>query len=270
MPGSLRAMRGKRQRVLVIDVGGTHVKVLATGKRKRREMKSGPTMTAQQMVAAVKKLTADWSYDVVSIGYPGPVLHGKPVVEPRNLCQGWVGFDFRKAFGKPVRLINDAAMQALGSYEGGRMLFLGLGTGLGSAMIVDGWLEPMEIAHLPYKKGKTYEDYAGLRGLQRLGKKKWRKAVADVVATLGTCLEAEYVVLGGGNARLIRKLPPQTCLGDNANAFRGGFLLWKNATSRRVHSARDQQRGTPRHERISSRARRERRRYAPSARSATR
>ena len=270
MPGSLRAMHGKRQRVLVIDVGGTHVKVLATGKRKRRKLESGPTMTAQQMVAAVKKLTADWSYDVVSIGYPGPVLHGKPVAEPRNLGPGWVGFDFRKAFGKPVRLVNDAAMQALGSYEGGRMLFLGLGTGLGSAMIVDGRLEPMEIAHLPYRKGKTYEDYVGLRGLQRLGKKKWRKAVAEVVAKLGTCLGAEYIVLGGGNARLIRKLPPRTCLGDNANAFRGGFLLWKNATSRR-HSARDQhERGTPRHKRISSRARRERRRYAPSARSATR
>ena len=229
MPGSLRAMRGKRRRVLVIDVGGTNVKVLATGKRKRRKIESGPTMTARQMVAAVKKLTADWSYDVVSIGYPGPVLHGKPVAEPRNLGPGWVGFDFRKAFGKPVRLINDAAMQALGSYEGGRMLFLGLGTGLGSAMIVDGRLEPMEIAHLPYRKGKTYEDYVGLRGLQRLGKKKWRKAVADVVAKLGTCLEAEYVVLGGGNARLIRKLPPRAYLGDNANAFRGGFLLWEGA-----------------------------------------
>jgi polyphosphate glucokinase len=218
----------------VVDVGGTHVKVLATGKRERRELESGPTMTARQMVAAVKKLTADWSYDVVSIGYPGPVLHGKPVAEPRNLGPGWVGFDFRKAFGKPVRLVNDAAMQALGSYEGGRMLFLGLGTGLGSAMIVDGWLEPMEIAHLPYRKGKTYEEYVGLRGLQRLGKKKWRKAVADVVEKLRTYLEAEYVVLGGGNARLIRKLPPRTCLGDNANAFRGGFMLWKNATSRRV------------------------------------
>jgi polyphosphate glucokinase len=233
MPGSLRAMRGKRRRVLAVDVGGTHVKVLAAGKRKRREIESGPTMTARQMVAAVKKLTADWSYDVVSIGYPGPVLHGKPVAEPRNLGPGWVGFDFRKAFGKPVRLVNDAAMQALGSYEGGRMLFLGLGTGLGSALIVDGWLEPMEIAHLPYRKGKTYEDYIGLRGLQRLGKKKWRKAVADVVAKLGTFLEAEYVVLGGGNARLIRKPPPRARLGDNANAFRGAFLLWRN--SRRVH-----------------------------------
>jgi polyphosphate glucokinase len=269
MPGSLRMMhRKRRQRVLVIDVGGTHVKVLATGKRERRKLESGPTMTARQMVAAVKKLTADWSYDVVSIGYPGPVLHGKPVAEPRNLGPGWLGFDFRKAFGKPVRLVNDAAMQALGSYEGGRMLFLGLGTGLGSAMIVDGRLEPMEIAHLPYRKGRTYEDYVGLRGLQRLGTKKWRKAVADVVAKLGACLEAEYVVLGGGNARLIRKLPPRTCLGDNANAFRGGFMLWKNATSHEL--------GTPRHKRIRSRARREPqgarnpRRYALSARSATR
>jgi polyphosphate glucokinase len=231
-------MRGKRRRVLVIDVGGTHVKVLATGRRKRRKMESGPTMTARQMISAVKKLTADWSYDVVSIGYPGPVLHGKPVAEPRNLGPGWVGFDFHEALGKPVRLVNDAAMQALGSYKGGRMLFLGLGTGLGSAMIVDGRLEPMEIAHLPYKKGKTYEDYVGLRGLRRLGKKKWRKAVADVVVTLATCLEAEYVVLGGGNARLIGRPPPRACIGDNTNAFRGGFLLWKNAVSRRAHQPR--------------------------------
>jgi polyphosphate glucokinase len=230
-------MRGERRSVLVIDVGGTHVKVLATGKRKPRRIESGPTMTAEQMVAGVRKLTADWSYDVVSIGYPGPVLHGRPVVEPRNLGPGWVGFDFQKAFGKPVRLVNDAAMQALGSYEGGRMLFLGLGTGLGSAMIVDGWLEPMEIAHLPYKKGKTYEDYVGLRGLRRLGKKKWRKAVADVIAKLGTYLEAEYVVVGGGNARRIGKPPPGVHLGDNANAFRGGFLLWKNATSRPAHDS---------------------------------
>jgi polyphosphate glucokinase len=181
------------------------------------------------MVDAVKALTADWDYDVVSIGYPGPVLHGKPVAEPKNLGAGWVGFDFAKAFGKPVRIVNDAAMQALGSYDGGRMLFLGLGTGLGSALIVDGSLEPMELAHMPYKKGKTYEDYVGQRGLDRLGKKRWRKAVLDVVAQLAAALEAESVVLGGGNARLFEEAPPGTRLGDNANAFRGGFLLWKDA-----------------------------------------
>ncbi|HTF34229.1 MAG TPA: ROK family protein [Myxococcota bacterium] len=214
-------------KILSIDVGGTHLKVLATGVREPRKAPSGPTMTARRMVAVAKELTRDWRYEVVSIGYPGPVLHGRPVAEPKNLGRGWVGFDFRKAFGKPVRVVNDAAMQALGSYEGGRMLFLGLGTGLGSAMIVDGLLEPMEIAHLPYKNGKTYEDYVGLRGLEKLGKKKWRQAVADVVAQLTSALEADYVVLGGGNAKLIATLPKGTRLGDNANAFRGGFLLWK-------------------------------------------
>jgi len=220
-------MRGKRRIVLVVDVGGTNVKVLVSGRREPRKVASGPTLTGKQMVAAVKKLTPDWSYDLVSIGYPGPVLHGKPVVEPHNLGPGWVGLDFRKAFGKPVRVVNDAAMQALGSYEGGRMLFLGLGTGLGSALIVAGQLAPMELAHLPYKKGKTYEDYVGLRGLKRLGKKRWRKAVADVVRELGTSLGAEYVVLGGGNARLFDKPPKGARLGDNANAFRGGYALWK-------------------------------------------
>ncbi|MFI5316997.1 MAG: ROK family protein [Myxococcota bacterium] len=216
-----------KRRVLVIDVGGSHVKLLATGARARRSVESGPTLTPRRMVAAVEKLAADWRYDVVSIGYPGPVLHGKAVTEPRNLGRGWVGFDFRKAFRKPVRLINDAAMQALGSYTGGRMLFLGLGTGLGAAMIVDGTLEPMELAHLPYKKGKTYEDYVGLRGLRRLGKKRWRNEVSQVVKQLGTALEADYVVLGGGNARLFDSAPAGARLGDNANAFRGGFLLWK-------------------------------------------
>jgi polyphosphate glucokinase len=221
-------MPGKKRRVLVVDVGGTHVKVLATGQRESRKIESGPSMTAKQMVAAARKLAADWSYDVVSVGYPGPVVHGKPVADPRNLGPGWVGFDFEKAFGKPVRVVNDAAMQALGSYEGGRMLFLGLGTGLGSALIVDGRLEPMELAHLPYKKGRTYEDYVGLRGLKRLGEKKWKKVVGRVVAELGACLGAEYVVLGGGNARRFEKPPASARLGDNDNAFRGGFLLWKD------------------------------------------
>ena len=218
-----------RRRVLAIDVGGTHVKVLATGRRTAVHIPSGPHMTARAMVAAVKRATATWKYDVVSIGFPGPVLHGKPVAEPKNLGGGWVGFDFRKAFRKPVKMVNDAAMQALGSYRGGRMLFLGLGTGLGTALIVDGVLEPMEIAHLPYKKGKTYEDFVGLRGLKRLGKRKWRRHVADVVQKLATALEAEDVVLGGGNAKKLGALPPHARLGDNANAFTGGYRLWDEA-----------------------------------------
>jgi predicted NBD/HSP70 family sugar kinase len=223
-------------RVLVIDVGGTHVKVLATGHKKPIAIPSGPDMTARKMAAAVRKAPDDWKYDAVSIGYPGPVVHNHPVAEPHNLGRGWVGFDFRKAFGCPVKVINDAAMQALGSYRGGRMLFLGLGTGLGSALIVDGVLEPMELAHLPYKKGRTYEDYVGLPGLKRLGKKKWRRHVADVVKQLKTALQADYVVLGGGNAKLLERLPPGARLGNNANAFVGGFRLWKSRNA--AHSRR--------------------------------
>ena len=215
-------------RVLVIDVGGTHVKVLATGKRAHRQVESGPTMTAEQMVTAVKQLAAGWTYEAVSIGYPGPVVHNRPLHDPRNLGGGWVGFDFRTAFGCPVKLINDAAMQALGSYNGGRLLFLGLGTGLGSAMVVDGILEPMELAHLPYKKGRTYEDYVGLRGLKRLGKKRWRRHVAAVVELLKVALEPDDVVIGGGNAKKLAELPPGGRLGDNANAFIGGFRLWQD------------------------------------------
>lgn len=184
-------------------------------------------MTARKMAAAVKKAVGDWDYSHVSIGYPGPVLHGKPVADPHNLACGWVGFDFAKAFGCPVKLVNDAAMQAIGSYDGGRMLFLGLGTGLGSALIVDGVLEPMELAHLPYKNGRTYEDYIGLRGLKRLGKKKWRRYVADIVTRLKTALEADYVVVGGGNAKLLKNLPPGARMGKNENAFKGGFRLWQ-------------------------------------------
>jgi polyphosphate glucokinase len=229
--GPLRR-RGAQMATLAIDVGGTHVKVLATGRRTPLEIPSGPKMTARLMVRDVRKGTADWRYDVVSIGYPGPVLHGMPLSEPVNLGGGWVGFDFTKAFGKPVRVINDAAMQALGSYKGGRMLFLGLGTGLGSAMIIDGALEPMELAHLPYKKGHSYEDWVGLAALERLGKKKWRRQVADVVSQLQAALEPDDVVIGGGNAKFLRTLGKGVRLGTNANAFLGGYRLWKDRALR--------------------------------------
>ncbi len=214
--------------VLVVDVGGSHVKALATKQTEKREFASGPALTAEQMVSGVKKLTADWAYDVVSVGYPGPVLHDRPVADPHNLGPGWEGFDFGKAFGRPARVMNDAAMQALGSYRGGKLLFLGLGTGLGTTMVVDGVVEPMEIGHLPYRK-RTYEAYVGARGLERLGKKKWRKRVADVVERLVRALEPDDVVLGGGNAELLKELPPLCRLGDNANAFIGGFRMWEGA-----------------------------------------
>ena len=209
-------------RILVIDVGGTHVKVLATGHKERVEIPSGPKMTPAKMVSAVRAATAGWKYDAVSIGYPGAVVHGRPIVEPRHLGSGWVGFDFKKALARPVKIVNDAAMQALGSYEGGRMLFLGLGTGLGSALVVDNVLEPMELAHLPYKKGRTFEDYAGLAGLKRLGKKQWRHQVKQIVRQLKAAVQADYIVLGGGNARLLKTLPPGARLGDNSNALQGG------------------------------------------------
>ena len=220
-------MTPNQQKILVVDIGGTNIKLLASGHRTPVKIPSGPEMTPRKMVTAVRKATAEWEYSKVSIGYPGPVLNGKPVSDPHNLACGWVGFDFHKAFGRPVKLVNDAAMQAIGSYEGRRMLFLGLGTGLGSALIADGVLEPMELAHLPYKKGRTYEDYIGLQGLKRLGKKKWRGHVTDVVTRLKAALGADYVVIGGGNARLLKKLPAGARLGTNANAFRGGFRLWQ-------------------------------------------
>ena len=219
-------MAKSSHKILVLDVGGTNIKVQATGHKQPRKIPSGPNMTAKDMVRDVKSATRDWKYDRVSIGYPGPVTACHPVREPVNLGGGWVGFNYKKALGCPVRIVNDAAMQALGSYHGGRMLFLGLGTGLGSAMIVDGILEPMELAHLPYKHGKTYEEYLGLKGLKRLGKKKWRKEVFKITKKLIPALQADYVVLGGGNAKKLKTLPPGARMGRNENAILGGFRLW--------------------------------------------
>jgi polyphosphate glucokinase len=224
-------MKKQARKILVIDVGGTHIKLLATGQKEPIKIPSGPKLTPAKMVKAALDATKDWVYNVVSIGYPGPVINGRPLSEPHNLGPGWVGFDFKKALRRPVKILNDAAMQALGAYKGGRMLFLGLGTGLGSALIVDGILEPMELAHLPYKKGRTYEDYLGLHGLERMGKKKWRSNVANVVEQLSSALEADYVVLGGGNARLMKTLPKRVQLGSNATAFVGGFRMWEEARS---------------------------------------
>jgi polyphosphate glucokinase len=212
-------------KILVVDVGGTHVKVQASGQRGRRKLPSGPGLTPARMVRSVGDLIAGWGYEAVSIGVPTRVRRGRIIAEPANLGRGWVGFDFARAFEHPVKIINDAAMQALGAYEGGRMLFLGLGTGLGTALIVDGTTVPMELAHLPYKKG-TYEDYVGLRGLERNGKKRWRRDVADVVSRLAIALEAEDLVLGGGNSKYLKDLPRGARLCTNADAIKGGFRLW--------------------------------------------
>ena len=220
------------KKVLVVDVGGTHIKVYTTGRRRPVTIDSGPGMSPKEMVEAVLNVVKGWQYDVVSLGYPGPVLHGKPLRDPANLSPGWVGFDFQRAFGCSVRIINDAAMQALGSYRGGRMLFLGLGTGLGSALIIDGVLEPMELGHLPYKHGKTFEDYVGAAALKRRRKKKWMKDVLDVVARLKNALQVDYVVLGGGNAGKLTKLPPGTSLGANEKAREGGLRLWNSQVER--------------------------------------
>ena len=211
--------------VLAVDVGGSHVKMVLNGVQERRRFVSGQRLTPDDMVTGVLELTEDWSPVGVSVGVPAMVSAGRVVHEPVNLGPGWVGFDFAAAFGKPTKVVNDAAMQALGSYAGGRMLFLGLGTGLGSTMIVDGIVEPMELGHLPFRKA-TYEDYVGLRGLERLGKKRWRKAVHETIATLAAALEPEYVILGGGNAALLQELPPNVRLGHNEDAFLGGFRLW--------------------------------------------
>jgi polyphosphate glucokinase len=218
--------------VLVIDIGGTSVKILASGQNEPRKFPSGPNLTPKRMIAGVKRLARDWKYDVASIGYPGMVVRNRPLAEPYNLGRGWAGFDFEAAFKRPVKVTNDAAMQALGSYKRGKMLFLGLGTGLGSTMICDGIIEPMELAHLPYKKG-TYEDYVGERGLEKRGKKKWRRHVADVVERLIAALEPDDVVLGGGNVKKLKELPKGCREGDNANAFLGGFRLWEKADNRR-------------------------------------
>ncbi len=222
--------------ILVIDVGGNHVKILATGQQEPRKFVSGPKLTPDGMVAGVKNAAEDWSYDVASMGYPGPVLHGRPVAEPVNLGAGWVGFDYAKALGCPVKIANDAAMQALGSYEGGKMLFLGLGTGLGSAMIVDGIVEPMELGHLPYKK-HTYEDYVGERGREKRGREKWERSVEDVVAKLQAALQPDYIVLGGGNVKNLKHLPPGCRGGDNANAFAGGYRMWDSQPAQAASEA---------------------------------
>ncbi len=216
-------------KVLVIDIGGNSVKLLITGENDPRKFPSGPGLTPRQMVSGVRKLTEDWHYATVSIGYPGPVRNNQPSAEPFNLGRGWVKFDYQRAFGLPVRILNDASMQALGSYRGGTMLFLGLGTGLGTALVVEGRVVPMELGHLPYKKA-TYEDYLGLRGLERLGIRKWRDAVREVVAHFITALELDDVVIGGGNVNKLDTMPPGCRAGDNALAFRGGFLLWEKGT----------------------------------------
>jgi len=214
--------------VLAIDVGGSHVKILTSAGGEMRRTPSGPNLTPDQVVASVKKLAEDLDYDVISMGYPGPVRDNKPSLDPFNLGKGWNGYDFTAAFGKPVKLVNDALMQAIGSYDGGRMLFLGLGTGLGAAMIIKNVGQPMELAHLPYKKGESFEDYVGERGLVKRGKKKWRKYVFDVVDRLRAALQPDYVVIGGGNVDKLDELPEKSRRGDNTRAFEGGFRLWRD------------------------------------------
>jgi hypothetical protein len=227
-------------KILVVDVGGNNIKLLATGHTRAEKVPSGPDLTPARMVAGIKKAIPDWKWDVVAIGYPGSVRDGRPALEPANLGEGWVRYNFRRAFGKPVRIINDAAMQALGSYEGGRMLFLGLGTGLGAALVLEGLVQPLEIAHLSYKDGLTYEDFLGKRAQERLGKKRWRKMVAEIVEALYDGFQVDEVVLGGGNAKQLKEIPSVARLGDNSNAFAGGFRLWKDplAGKRTRRSAR--------------------------------
>jgi polyphosphate glucokinase len=226
-----KAKTGRRtRRILAVDIGGSHVKVLLSGVSggpdAERRVDANPNLTPAQMVRAVQRMAQGWRFDVVAMGFPGVVWHGRPITEPHHLGKGWVGFDYAAGFGRPVRIINDAAMQAIGSYEGGRMLFLGLGTGLGSALILGGIIEPMELGHLPYRKDRTYEDYVGAAGLAKLGKKRWRRAVFDVVEKFSVAFEVDYVVLGGGNVPKLKHLPPHARAGNNANAFKGGFRLW--------------------------------------------
>ena len=217
----------KSPKTLVIDIGGTNIKLFATGQRELTKIPSGPTLTANKMVRVVKDAVRTWEYDRITIGYPAPVINGRPLREPHNLGGGWVGFNFTKAFGCPVKVINDAAMQALGSYEGGRMLFLGLGTGLGNCLIYDKVIAPMELGHLPYKKGRTFEDYVGQAGMKRMGRRKWQSSVFDVVQRLRDALLPDYVVLGGGNVKKLDEMPPGCRPGDNDNAFIGGARLWQ-------------------------------------------
>jgi len=221
--------------ILAVDIGGTHLKFRTQRHIQPVKVKSGKKMTPEKMMAAVNQVAAHWKYDHVSLGYPGPVVHDRPLAEPHNLGEGWVKFNYKKAFGnKPLRLLNDAAMQALGGYKGGRMLYLGLGTGLGSALVIDGVVQAMEVAHQRWKKGKTYEEFIGAAGLKRGGRKKWLRHVHEVIADLRQVMQTDYVVLGGGNAKLVRKLPPKVFLGANADAFKGAFLIWKkqHSTSR--------------------------------------
>jgi polyphosphate glucokinase len=220
--------------VLVIDIGGTNVKVASNLQRVPLKIPSGPEMTAQKMAEQVQLATKGWKYDYISIGYPGPVAHDRPLAEPHNLASGWIDFSYEKAFSKPIRFINDAAMQALGGYRGGRMLFLGIGTGLGSAMIFEGLVVPLELAHLPYRKGRTYEDYVGKAGLELRGKKSWRKSVLDVVEKLKAALICDYVLLGGGNAKLMKYLPSHVIVGANSNAIEGGIRLWQSPDERNI------------------------------------
>jgi predicted NBD/HSP70 family sugar kinase len=221
--------------VLVVDVGGTNVKALVTGEAERRRVPSGPEMTPDRMVAEVLAMVEGWEWDVVSVGIPAPIAGDRVLVDPVNLGEGWAGFDFAAAFGKPTRVVNDAAMQALGSYEGGKMLFLGLGTGLGSAFAMNGLVAPMELGHLPYKRG-TFESYVGKAGLRERGTKKWHQHVETVVAVLSAGLQPDYVVLGGGNAGKLDELPPNSRLGTNANAFEGGLRLWDPGSPGRIEA----------------------------------
>jgi predicted NBD/HSP70 family sugar kinase len=223
-------------KVLVIDIGGTNVKLRCSECEAIRKFPSGPNLTPEQLFAAVQKQTSDWDYEAVSIGFPSPVVRGRIIQEPKNLGPGWVNFDLAARFGKPVKIINDAAMQALGSYDGGTMLFIGLGTGMGSALVIDGTVAPLELAHLPYRKRKTYEDYMGVRGMERLGKRRWQVFVEDVVARLKAAFVADSVVIGGGNAKKLRRVPPGARLGENSNAILGGLRMWEKGGSFNVKS----------------------------------